>query len=575
MATNTIDIVGIPDFDQRRDVLPNNGAMYCGPTATYNNVFFMGTHGFPQLLTMPWDPGNVILTNSKHTGVGIRIAEMGAWDGTDPVKGGGQAGTFGFLQSRVPDKFCVLTYFVSGSGLVSPDAMADWMSLGCLVTMWIGWYTNPWSSTKGRDGGHALTMTGLTTDVIKVAGNGVSLPGTEIEFTVRYRDPASDEAKSKPKTDPDLAAQSPAVMAQTPLFPEVANFAGKACQLYGLGPKPAMSGANVFSARYPYIDGYQVIWPLMALTGVTKTVTQSAVAGAAPKKMMLVKSASFHPERGYGDRESIDLSELVPTSLVDAAFDRIRPLVVIAGRDSLELSEINVARATRRALATLPLAPRRIVAGGSDGAFFVLMPGYLGKVRADGLVASVATDPTIEALAYDDDNHQLIAVSATQLLTFDDELTLVARAPFVAEGRGRLTVHVDPLQRRLLVLRAGDTSIRAVGLGVDAHESTDIVLRGARMPAAFAVGPGGALYVSDGGRLREHDRDGSPRPDSALDGAEAGDILVLPRGIDNSLEAGVVGPAWRTLAAEDVNRLMTAQPDSREVKVPPPVAPGS
>lgn len=56
MATQTIDIVGIPDFDQRRDVLPNNGAMYCGPTATYNNVFFMGTHGFPQLLTMPGTP---------------------------------------------------------------------------------------------------------------------------------------------------------------------------------------------------------------------------------------------------------------------------------------------------------------------------------------------------------------------------------------------------------------------------------------------------------------------------------------------------------------------------------------
>ena len=206
------------------------------------------------------------------------------------------------------------------------------------------------------------------------------------------------------------------------------------------------------------------------------------------------------------------------------------------------------------------------------------MPGSLGKVMADGLVASVATDPTIEALAYDDENDHVIAVSATQLLTFDDELRLVARAPFVSEGRGRLTVHVDPLQRRLLVLRAGDASIRAVGLGVDAREPADIVLRGARKPAAFAVGPGGALYVSDGGRLREHDRFGSLRPDSALDGAEVGDILVLPRGIDNSLEAGVVGPAWRTLAAEDVNRLMTVQPDSREVKpatVPPPAAPGS
>jgi hypothetical protein len=318
----------------------------------------------------------------------------------------------------------------------------------------------------------------------------------------------------------------------------------------------------------------------MALTGVTKTVTQSAVAGAAPapQKMILVKSASFHHQRGYGDRESVEISEQVPTSLVDAAFDRTRPLAVIAGRDALELTEVNVARATRRTLATLPHAPLRIVAGGADGAFFVRMPGFLGKVMADGRVASVAADPAIEALAYDDFDNHVIAVSATQLLAFDHELRLVARAPSVAEGRGRLTIHVDPLQRRLLALRAGDTSIHAVELGVDAHEPTKIVLRGARTPASFDVGPGGALYVSDGGRLREYDRDGSPRPDSALDGAEVGDILVLPRGIDNSLEAGAVGPAWRTLAAEDVNRLMAPQPDSPEVKpaaLRPPAAQGS
>jgi len=54
-------IYGIPDFDQKRTTLPNDGKMYCVPTSFINLVHFMGTHGIPGLLYNVADSNNSML----------------------------------------------------------------------------------------------------------------------------------------------------------------------------------------------------------------------------------------------------------------------------------------------------------------------------------------------------------------------------------------------------------------------------------------------------------------------------------------------------------------------------------
>src|SRR5262245_22763052 len=44
--------VGLPDQDQKRDDLPNNGSCYCVPTSQMNLFMYIANHGYAAL-----DPG--------------------------------------------------------------------------------------------------------------------------------------------------------------------------------------------------------------------------------------------------------------------------------------------------------------------------------------------------------------------------------------------------------------------------------------------------------------------------------------------------------------------------------------
>ncbi len=537
MGSESFDIVGIPDYDQRRHGLPKDGSMYCAPTATFNDVYFMGTHGYPELLNHPLDPGNLLLKNNPYLAITWRISLMGSYDHTDPVQGGGQSGTIDYISSLSNRYFTVYSWWKSG-GVPKPDAMRSWMQLGGRVTFGYGRYTNPGDSAKNRDGGHCVTMSGLTTR------DGM--------HEVRYSDPASDE------TVPDLDKQSPSATTSYNLHAEYADFDGDTCVLYGLGTKPTMPpGLDPVlqwkwhrDARYSYIDSYQVIMPLLALTGVTRT--GSTVAQAAAPALQLVLSAEFDNDKGYGAPTAIDLSSLIKGSLVDMALDRILPTAVVVTDASTDLVEINLAERTTRVVAKMPAPAQRLVFGGDDGSLFVLMLGRLARVDRDGQIWTIPVDPTIEAISFQDERHELLAASPTELWTFDERLRLRSKAPVALEGSGRLTLHVDQSSDEAVAYRAGQPHVHRITL--DPSSTARRVAIGADEVApatTFALAPGGQLVLNHDGVLREYGQKGVLNADSWLHDMAVGDILAFPRHMDNSTEARAHGPKWRNVVPDE------------------------
>jgi hypothetical protein len=537
--TNVFDIYNIPDFDQRRAGLPGNGGMYCAPTSTFNNIHFMGQHGVPELLNCPLDPDNVILNSKPDFGVTLRLAQLGAYDGTDPVNGGGQSGTFGYLQALTNRAFMVITYYRS-EGFPAPDTMASWMRMGGLVTVCYGRYTNPFDSSKNRDGGHCVTMTGLTTRT--------SSPS----FTLRYRDPAGDEGSGDPNR---LSKQSPFATTEYDLHPEYANFGGTQCVLYGIGDKPQPNPTDPFwywRARYAYIDGYQVIFPYFALTGVSRSDVGLAASANHPGKLALLMSARFDAEKGYGDPVGVDLSSLLRTDLVDVAIDRVRPTAVVASAHTSDITEIDLADRTSRTLTQLPAQPKRIVFGGHDGALFVLMDGRLGRLERDGKLYTIPAPPNLEALAFDDKNRHVVVTSDSDLFTFDEHLAFQSKIGVSLPGRGRLTIQINTTRSEVLAHREGDAVIQAIGLRSTISEGPrDIALKDTRHPVTFALGQNEAVLVNDSGQLREYGRGGTLNREARLNGMPVGDILTFPRNIDNAEDVGVHGPAWRNLLPDE------------------------
>ena len=467
-----------------------------------------------------------MLNGNQHLGIGLRIGWMGFFDGTDPVKGGSQKGTGAYISSLSNNPFNVLSYYTAAS-MPAPSAMGGWLLIGGLVTMCYGCYQFPWHSMKFRDGGHCVTMCGLTTTP---AGN----------FAMRYRDPAGDEGASDPKR---LTKQSAFTTTERELHPEKAYFDEVYRELYGIGPKPLHNNPSdplwVFNERYAYIDAYQVIVPLFGMCGVSKKFSAvapggkgapaSAVAGKRPAKLSLVMSARFDSERGYGAPASADLSELIPAEVADIALDRIRPSAVVLDADGLELTEINIAQRTARSLARLPERAQRIVFGGDDGALFALMGDSLGRLEQDGTLHTVPVPAGVEAIGYDDASGCVIGAGAPGTWQFDKRLGLVARAEVPLRGDRRLTIQVDSARGRIMAMRSGDTTIRSIALVAGGSERVrDIALKDASQPVTFAIGPNDALLVNDGGRLREFGLDGVMNRAARLHDMAVGDVMDLP-----------------------------------------------
>ena len=156
------DITHMPDIDQRRDELPNNGSMYCVPTATMNLMAYFATHGLSGL-----EPGIANWrADSLHGYMSFHLANLGTAMQTSSTGGttgdDGHDGTVYWL-SGYPGYFTVTSQYSTHTW--SPqlsDAATQIILYGGYAVIGCGWYTG--STVVTRGGGHRMTLVSGASD---------------------------------------------------------------------------------------------------------------------------------------------------------------------------------------------------------------------------------------------------------------------------------------------------------------------------------------------------------------------------------------------------------------------------
>ncbi|MFD7613065.1 hypothetical protein [Streptomyces sp. NPDC059828] len=92
----------LPDIDQRRAGLPNDGRMYCLPTSTLNAMFWLDQHGYPNLLTGDYDPTSSAAVHYDE--VTAKLRRMGALAETDPATGTGRSDAVDAVNDLIEEK---------------------------------------------------------------------------------------------------------------------------------------------------------------------------------------------------------------------------------------------------------------------------------------------------------------------------------------------------------------------------------------------------------------------------------------------------------------------------------------
>lgn len=244
-------VTKVPDFDQRRAGLPNNGSMYCVPTSAFNWMAYIANHGYPSL-----SPGSGNWQQpSFYTAATLGIFLMGFNMGTSGTGGTGLNGAVTGMQSWInsspyPGWFIAIGVNDTFVTQTTFDTLANQALMGRLVLPRIGWYNTSNHPTITRTGGHVTSMT-------RALRSGSSR-------TIGINDPASDDGNLS--TQGTFTRENYGIQNQVVIMDGVPRNASKMVG-YGSG----------------YIDGYRAIMPIFGLatspSGTTINITALAALG--------------------------------------------------------------------------------------------------------------------------------------------------------------------------------------------------------------------------------------------------------------------------------------------------------
>jgi hypothetical protein len=177
-AQCTLNRYGVPDFDQKRNALPNDGKMYCVPTSFTNLRGYIANHGYGNIM----GGGGNWQSSANYNYVTARIDAIGDYMDTDPFDGtnGGDAydGWVDFIDDWHDDKFSLSMW----GGYIPPIWIHFGMLTG-LTNICYGYYKPQGGGEYDRDGGHCVTLVGLK-----------NLCANFNEPTLRIRNPSSGDS---------------------------------------------------------------------------------------------------------------------------------------------------------------------------------------------------------------------------------------------------------------------------------------------------------------------------------------------------------------------------------------------
>ena len=510
-AQCTVYRLGMPDFDQRRDTLPNDGRMYCFPTATANALAYITNHGYPGLLDGPrnWQ------SQTHYSDVSDVLGLLGVAMFTSPSDGttmsNWRSGTLNVLSGQ--GGFLAMSYTAGGFSGLRPTQLADQMRIGGIVMPVIGWYEEAGSGFWFRDGGHMVTMW---------AAFGTC--GDPRDMVLGFRDPSSGDSLSQQSTFATTFTQ----------------FNRSAAWFFRRGDESAffpreMYKIDAYGSNDGFLDGMAVILPAHGLT--TDPVTQD-VSFYIPEPTTDEPGPKRFRKRPWpgGDRLIALAQGVLPTE----GFVLSQP-----DRGLVSLSKVHFLDGEFETIDAIPFAVDLVV--GRDGSAYVATTSGILRYEltddgAIGLTDSVMLPATPDSMVYDDATDELIVLSVADRRLFRLGQDLAIRrndqVPIGAPLMGDGSVTVNPIDGSEWLASTGSPTLTRIvrdGVGRPSIDGQP-TLPGIDSPTAAQFDDFGFLHVADDGVIRAFEpglRGGWVVADTPLSGEPSGPIFRIGRGRTN------------------------------------------
>jgi hypothetical protein len=534
---------GVPDFDQKRNALPNNGSYYCVPTSFTNLRGYIANHGYGSIM----GGGGNWQSSANYNYVTARIDAIGDYmdtsstGGTSP--GDAADGWEDFIDDWHEDKFTLSWW----TGYIPPLWLYTGMSLG-LSNVCYGYYKPQGGGEYDRDGGHCVTLVGLK-----------GLCSNFNEPTLRIKNPSTDDS---------INSQSTFSSQETRTDRQTFNYDGD------LATRHRLTDFGSDSSTRRYLDRLFVIWPQIGLSGgvsrsgdfhVYRPVKVFGLNGddsssQSPSPGMDIKEIALHPMQTEAYALKINpatnQNRIYKQDLGNGEWSSVRPTFD---------------------------APDAHMAISRFGHMFVYANGLITKYDLnDGAYPALAerTSPgPIVDMEYDDLNDELVAITSTgRFLRFDNGLLLPAVNEPLPGGvalPGDGSVYPDPTTPDRWYVCSSDSptmyrltpvSTTTPRLRVDATINFPVGTE----PRSLVMTDNGHLVFSDRGqfadwKFTEFSTHAAwvPYDGSDLAGLPAGRTVVVSRSRSNFVAGVHDQPKWQddTYEEEGVPEVPDCNPD--------------
>lgn len=513
------EITHMPDHDQKRGVLPNDGNNYCVPTATMNTMCYFANHGLPSLLPGPgyWQsPALYGLADDAITAMGVLMST----DPDDGTNGNGERAGLNVWLAAQPVSFIRMYSTTAFSPRL--EHAAAFVFMGGYVNLSVGWYVEGTGGTMVRNGGHKVTL-------VAVERNGD-------DFLAAIRDPGSDE-------NPDNLWGQSRFSTETYAVQDVLRVPTN----YGF---PRLM-SKMFDYGNGYIDGLTVFLPHFALT----TPPDPEMPGIDVLRTPMLDGAAVLAPAHFATAEAMPAIDLAlhPDLLSCLYIADPPPGTLPPPPRRIWRQELATGECTQIDVGFVN--PEAIMVGRRRD-LYVLDDGDVVRVNLDAdppeEISRYPQPGIIAAMAYDDDLDELLLLSV--------EARHVARVPYHLDSLPRLITIPEsvplgggasiawnaPDNAAWVVTNASDSLWRLQeAAGVPIMIPMEIAHASLVAPTAVDVDDEGHVFVATGGHVLQFKQvtgEWMLDPEPMFAGADVGAFFRMASSHDNLDPALHLGP---------------------------------